>query len=215
MGSLSSLTEARTFLVADASVVINLNASGCAQEVLEALTLNLKVVDVVPGELEEGRHRQRQDAALLEKLAVSGHVEIVQLDETGQTYFEQLVAGPAQTTLDDGEAATIAYGVARGGVVVIDEVKANRICAQCFPNLQLACSVDIIAHPAVGNALGSKALSDAVFKALFEGRMRVFPRHLDWVVDLIGCERARLCSSLPGSVRAPQQSAIKRTTKAG
>ncbi len=215
MGSLSSLTEARTFLVADASVVINLNASGCAQEVLEALAHNLKVVDVVTCELEEGRHRQRQDAALLEKLRASGHVEIVQLDETGQTYFEQLVAGPAQITLDDGEAATIAYGVARGGVVVIDEVKANRICAQHFPDLQIACSVDIFAHPAVGNALGSKALSDAVFKALFEGRMRVFPRHLDWVVDLIGSERARLCSSLPGSVRAPQCSVMKRTSKAG
>jgi hypothetical protein len=71
--------------------------------------------------------------------------------------------------LDDGEAATSAYGVARGGMVVIDEVKANRICAQCFPDLQIACSVDIFAHPAVGNALGGKALSDAVFKALFEG----------------------------------------------
>lgn len=212
MGSLSSLTDAWSFLVADASVVINLNASGCAEKVLEALQRGVKVVDVVPGELEEGRHRQRQDAVLLEKLAVSGHVEIVSLDDDSERCFEQLVVGPAQMTLDDGEAATIAYAVAQGGIALIDEVKANRICAELFPDLRVACSVDVFAHEAVQNALGKRCLADAVFNALFEGRMRVFPHHVDWVVSLIGANRAGLCASLPRHVRVPRRRALGQST---
>lgn len=212
MGSLSSLTDAWTVLVADASVVINLNASGCAEKVLEALQRCVKVVDVVPDELEEGQHRQRQDAVLLEKLAASGHVEIVSLEGDGERYFEQLVVGPAQMTLDDGEAATIAYAVAKGGIALIDEVKANRICTELFPELRIACSVDVFAHEAVQNALGRRALADAVFNALFEGRMRVSPRHVDWVVSLIGADRAGRCASLPRHVRVPRRRALGRRT---
>ena len=208
MGSLSSLTDAWTFLVADASVVINLNASGCAEKVLKALRRGVKVVDAVTAELEEGR--QRQDAILLEKLAASGHVEIVSLDDDGERYFEQLVVGPAQMTLDDGEAATIAHAVAQCGIALIDEAKANRICAELFPDLRIACSVDVFAHEAVQNALGRRRLADAVFNALFEGRMRVFPRHVDWVVSLIGADRAGRCASLPRHVRVPRRRALGR-----
>jgi predicted nucleic acid-binding protein len=210
MESLSSLTDARSFLVADASVVINLNASGCAEKVLEALARRVTAVDVVSGELEQGRHRQRQDASLLEKLVSSGHVEIVSLDEAGERYFEQLVIGPAQMTLDDGEAATIAYAVAHGGAAVIDEVKANRICAELFPALRMACSVDVFAHQSVQKALGRDCLADAIFNALSQGRMRVLPRHVDWVVSLIGANRAALCPSLPRHVRVPRRRALGR-----
>ena len=210
MGSLSSLTDGWAFLVADASVVINLNASGCAEKVLAALQRHVKVVDIVPGELKQGQHRQRQDAVLLEKLAASGHVEIVSLDDDGERYFEQLVVGPAQMTLDDGEAATIAYAAAHGAVAVIDEAKAKRICGQLLPELRMACSVDIFIHHTVQDALGDNGLANAVFNALYYGRMRVFPQHLDWVVGLIGRERAGLCASLPKHVRAPKRRALGR-----
>ena len=215
MESLSNLTDAQTLLIADASAVINLNASGCAEKVLEALARRVKVVDFVPGELEEGRQRQRQDVVLLEKLAASGHVEIVSLDETSDRYFEQLVVGPGRMTLDDGEAGTIAYALAGGGIPIIDEAKANRICAELFPDLRLACSVDIFANRAVGDALGNETLADAVFNALYHGRMRVFPQHLAWVVGLIGHERARQCASLPASARALKSAAMKRAGQGG
>ena len=113
MESLSSLTDPLAFLVADASTVINVNATGCGLKVLEALPNRVTVVDVVFGELEEGRQRQRRDADLLKQLADAGRVEIVRLDEIGEQHFEQLTVGPAQMTLDDGEAATIGHAVAR------------------------------------------------------------------------------------------------------
>lgn len=143
MGSLSNLTDPQALLVADASTIINVNACGCAQRVLEALPNRVAVVDVVADELEEGRQRQRQDAELLKNLIVSGHIEIVQLDDVAELYFEQLVIGPAGMTLDDGEAATIAYAVRQNSIALIDERKANRICGQLFPALPIACTVDI------------------------------------------------------------------------
>ena len=204
MGSLSSLTDAQALLVADASTIISVNATGCAKRVIKALPNRVAVVDVVSGELEEGRQSKRQDAELLKKLVDAGHVEIVQLDAKGDEYFEQLVVGAAQMTLDDGEAATIAYAVANNGIALIDEKKANRICAQRFPELRLACTVDIFVHPNVQSELGREVLADTVFNALFHGRMRVFPHHVDWVIALIGTDRARLCTSLPGPVRGSQ-----------
>lgn len=207
MGSLSSLTDGRALLVADASTIISVNATGCAKRVIRALPNRVTVVDVVSGELEEGRQRKRQDADLLKKLVDAGHIEIVRLDAKGEEYFEQLVVGAAQMTLDDGEAATIAYAVSTSGIALIDEKKANRICGQRFPKLRLACTVDIFMHPDVENELGKDAQADAVFNALCHGRMRVFPHHVDWVIGLIGVDRARLCTSLPGPVRTSRHAA--------
>ena len=130
------------------------------------------------------------------------------IDDAAAQHFEQLVVGPAARTLDDGEAATIAYAVSVGGVPVIDERKATRICSELFPALRMACTVDVLAHPEIQKGLGGPGLADAVFNALHFGRMRVLPHHVAWVVDLIGIDRASLCSSLPHSVRAPSFKAI-------
>jgi predicted nucleic acid-binding protein len=162
---------------------------------------------VVPQELEGGRHRERQDADLLDDLVRSKLVEIVSLDQAAEGYFEELVIGDAKTTLDDGEGATIAYAASQNGVAVIDESKARRICAQRFPKLQLACTVDIFRHPEVRKALDNDGLADAVFNALYHGRMRVFPDHVDWVMALIGIDRAEQCTSLPRSVRVARRAA--------
>ena len=61
----------------------------------------------------------------LSTLVESGIVEIVELDDSSQECFESLVIGPAVDTLDDGEAATIAYARATGTVALIDERKAG------------------------------------------------------------------------------------------
>jgi predicted nucleic acid-binding protein len=213
MGSLTSLTDPAALIAADASTVINLNATGCAPEIIRALPNKLVVVDVVAAELDEGRRRGRPDAALLNQLVAAGHVEIVKLNDSAALHFEKLVIGPAAMTLDDGEAATIAYAVVHKGTAVLDERKATRICAEAFPKLHVGCTVDILAHPEVRKSLGKEMLADAVFKALCNGRMRVFPHHVAWVVGLIGTDHAAACTSLPNSVRKPQQGVTGLTRK--
>jgi predicted nucleic acid-binding protein len=203
MGSPISWTDPSALLVADTSTVISLNATGFAQRIIRALPNRLVVVDAVPAELEPGRRRGCRDADLLNELVAAGLVGIVGLGELGMTSFEELVVGPAIATLDDGEAATIAYASEHAGVALIDEAKATRICAARFPTLRVGCTVDIFAHPKVQQDLGSASVAEAVFNALFQGRMRVFPEHMEWVVGLIGPDRAAKCSSLPNSVRPP------------
>jgi len=204
MGSRNRLTDPAG-LVGDTSAVINLNATGCAREILRALPNRFLVVDVVSKELDRGRHRGRSDADILEKLIAEKLVEIVSLDEDAEEHFERLVVGPAAETLDDGEAATIAYAAGKGMTAVIDERKATRLCAVLFPKLRISSTVDILSHADVRRTLGGSLLADAVFYALKNGRMRVLPPHVKWVVELIGAARASECPSLPKHARQPQR----------
>jgi len=146
MGSPTSLTDSR-LVTADASIVINLNSTGCARDIVQALPHKFAVVDVVQGELEDGRCNGRHDADLLNGLAADGLLEIVQLDEAATAHFESLVIGRAITTLDDGEAATIAYAITMGATAALDERKATGLCARRFPTLEVCSTVDILARP--------------------------------------------------------------------
>jgi predicted nucleic acid-binding protein len=206
MGSLPCLTDPALLIAADTSAVINLNATGCAAEILRAIPNKLMVVDVVRRELEEGRPRGRRDADMLKDLVAAGLAQIAELGQGAAVHFEKLVIGPAASTLDDGEAATISCAVARGGIAILDERKATRLCAELFPELCVGCTVDILRHPQVLDRLGNEMLGDAVFRALHDGRMRVFPHHIDWVVGVIGPEKAASCSSFPCSVRLLKES---------
>lgn len=197
----SCLSDPTALIVADTSVVINLNATECSKTILGALPNRVVVTNEVRLELELDQRNHHGDACALAALVQSRHVDVVRLGSKGLGHFANLVMGPAAQTLDDGEAATIAYALEHGGTVLIDERKANRICGSRFPSLPKGCTVDMLAQDNVRAALGGRGLGDAVFNALFNARMRVLPHHLSWVVQLIGAERAALCVSLPGSVR--------------
>ena len=154
-------------------------------------------------ELELGRTRGRGACDRLKELASSGALEIVELDADALPYFEELVVGSAIETVDDGEAATIAYALAHSATALIDERKATRICREHFPGLHLACTIDVLIHDNVRQRLGETRLADAVFRALQDAKMGVFAPHLAWIVGLIGAERAALCPSVPRRALTP------------
>jgi predicted nucleic acid-binding protein len=195
------MAEGSAAVVADASVVINLNATGRAAEVLSALPYRVVVTDIVAAELREDSRSGRRDSDLLNELVRAGTIRVVSLGEAGMRVFGDLVVGPAADTLDDGEAATIAYAVEYEINPAIDERKALRICALRFPSLRPLCTVDLFAEAPVVEAIGQGKLSDAVFRALQDARMRVPFERLAWVVDLIGTDRAAHCPSLPKAAR--------------
>ena len=209
------LTDPASIVAADASTVINLNATGCAREVIQAIPNKVVVLDAVACELHEGRRRGRRDADLLAELVAPRMVEVVELDDSSGIHFERLVVGAAAVTLDDGEAATIAYAYRHHAVAIIDERKATRLCAEMFPSLRVGSTVDILAHPSVEARMGKRMLAEAVFNALQNGRMRVFPRNVEWVVNLIGHERAAGCASLPNAVRKAGRSETRTGRSAG
>ena len=200
MAPRSCLDDRPAPVVADTSVVINLNATGCLDVILRALPNRCVVVEAVSMELQAGRRTGRKDADALAAVLNQQLVEHAHLGDVSMSHFESLVSGSAAETLDDGEAATIACSIERSAVALIDDRKAIRICTERFPNLALGCTVDVLAQRHVQVALG-RHLSDAVFNALDRGRMRVPDRYGRWVVELIGQERAARCRSLPKRFR--------------
>jgi predicted nucleic acid-binding protein len=202
MRSPTFLTKPSIPLVADTSTVINLLATGCAPTIIRAVPNRILVVDVIPSELNMGRLRGRLQADGLQELVAATHIEVVSLGETGWQHFETLVAGHAVETLDDGEAATIAYAAECGAVAIIDEKKGTRLCVSRFPEVGVISTVDVLLHPEVRLKLGDEALGEAFFEALRGARMAVFPQHFAEVLRLIGPERAVQCPSLPKGLRA-------------
>lgn len=198
---LSCLTDPSAKLVFDASTAINLNATGCAAKVLRALPHPVILTDVVLGELQEDSRNGRRDGDLVADLIAAGLMRVENIADLAQSLFENLVIGHGPDTLDDGEAATVAFAMERSLIPVLDERKARRICAERFPAQQVASTIDLLCHDAVAGALGAASLGDAVFSALQNARMRVLPKHEDWVVTCIGSDRAAQCLSLPVRLR--------------
>ena len=196
----SCLDERPAPVVLDTSVVINLNATGCADAILRALPNRCVVVEQVSLELQAGRRTGRGDADALAMLIDQELVEHAQIGDTGMRHFANLVSGSAAETLDDGEAGTIACALEQGAVALVDERKAIRICAERFPSLGIGCTIDVLAQRHVQAAFGG-SLADAVFNALDRGRMRVPDAYGQWVVDVIGKERAAGCRSLSRRLR--------------
>ncbi len=200
MSSSSFPISSSVGMVIDASVVINLNATGCAGEILGAFPNPFSVTDVALGELAKGERSGHRDSHHLRELVDRGIVGLEQLGTAGQATFASLVEGSAIATLDDGEAATIARAIEVGGIAVIDERKARIICENRYPELAVVSTADLLIDQIVRDALGHNGQIDAIVAALQGARMRVPPSRIANVVDIIGNERALSCNSLPKSV---------------
>jgi predicted nucleic acid-binding protein len=208
---LSCLSDQAAPIVGDTSTIINLNATGCASAILRAVPNRFIITDVVLDELREDGQSKRNDAQLAAKLIEQGLITVVEISSLTGSDFEHLVAGTSAATLDDGEAATIAYASEKSLTALIDEKKATKICKVQYPKLLVGSTGDLLALKTVEARLGRASLADAAYEALTGARMRVLPQHLDWIVELIGPERVGQCESLPKRVRSPQNSAFLKS----
>lgn len=200
MGSPASGAEA-TLQIADASVWINLAATGRCAEILAALGSPVAIVEVVLSELQRGSANGHGVLERIEPLIQSGQVQVVAMKGEDEDHYLSLVAGGTAETLDDGEAATLVVADRLKAIALIDERKATTLAARRFPALDVRSTTDLLfaTLPDEGGHVGP--LADALFSALHGARMRV-PTH--WqvrVVQVLGPERARLCNSLPSHLR--------------
>lgn len=201
MSSASFLINNGTILVADASVIINLNATGSAFDIIQALPGSFVVTKNAFNELSAGAHNGHNDAIRLEALVASGAVRFVELGESGNSVYASLVEGIASRTLDDGEAATIAYAHENSAIATIDDKKARSICQSDFPSLKVISTIDLLTHELIRDALGTEGQRASIVNALRDARMWIPLYQIKMVVDLIGYEVAAACNSLPMSVR--------------
>lgn len=206
MNSSNSTADLRVPLIGDASVVINLVATGVAREIIKSLPYPFLVTSNACSELREGAQKGYSDHAELAKLVEDGVVVEVALSDAALPFYEQLVAGSNLQTLDDGEAATIACAWTMSAVALLDERKARKLCASLFPSMQLLSSAELLMHQALLDRFGVERRGDLIFRALKVGRMRVLPEHVERIIGIIGESRAVECSSLPRGVRrGPRQ----------
>ena len=202
MTSSSFPISSNTVLVADTSVIINLNATGRALDIIRAHPGVITVTKNAFGELAIGARNGHSDVEKLQALIDCGAVHLGQLGKAANDIYASLVEGSALHTLDDGEAATIGYAYEIGGIAVIDERKARRLCKINFPDMAIASTIDLLMHKSIPDVLGHQSQIDAVVNALRYGRMRVPAHQAGMIIDLIGEETAATCHSLPKAQRA-------------
>lgn len=192
----SCLINQNTELVLDASVVINLLATGHASSILQALSPPIVVTDNVVREIERGASNGRPESSHLKKMIADQILRVEELEGKALANFFDLVSGDTSQSLGDGEAATLALAHVNGFSAAIDEKKATRIAADRLRSLNLVTTIDILAHDAVLATLGNTMLADATFQALRLARMQVRDHQFDWVARLIGANNVEACPSL-------------------
>lgn len=188
-------------LVADASAIINLNATRRAPEILRCLHRTIIVSSNAVAELQRGAEYGHRDDVRLGELIDLGLVSEMAPSGQGQVLYESLIVGTTATTLDDGEAATIGLAIQIGAGALIDERKARALGAREFPSLSIVSTAELLLEPSLENELGEASRAQAIFHALRDARMRVPHQYLLEVVRVIGCGRAAWCPSLPQRLR--------------
>jgi DUF1016 N-terminal domain len=101
----------------------------------------------------------------------------------------------------DGVVEQLAEYIARTQPGLRGFTRANLFRMRQFPELVTMSTMDLFTSESVRSHLGHDLLKDAIFMALLHGRMQVPKIHLDWVLELIGPEKAIQCLSLPSFAR--------------
>lgn len=201
MTTISCLEEIDAPLVLDTSVVVNLNATGFADRILDAIPAGVFIPDPVVRELQRGTKMGYSDATDLDTLLAQDLINTLKVPVSVQSEYISLVSGSSTSSLGDGEAATIASAFAMRAWAGIDERKARRICRESYKDVRVASTVDILAHPEVVGSLSDDEFSSALLAALEVANMQVQKHHMDWIVAHIDPDRLSGCLSLPRSVR--------------
>lgn len=193
--------------IADASVWINLVATGRLTDIIGALNAPIAIAEVALRELERGRTNGHDAFGQLSPLVRSGQVHVLPISLEDEDVYLGLVAGGTADTLDDGEAATLALAARLSSIAFIDERKATTLGKRKFPSLEIRSTTDLLFDTLPYEGGNSGPLAEALFAALQGARMRV-PHH--WqarVIEVLGPDRAFLCTSLPAHLRTATSSA--------
>ena len=200
-------------LVGDASFWINIVATGRAEFILNSLRANVVITTTALTELGSGREKGRLTSAVVAELIEGNLVRGVGLGANEEAVFLDLVAGPTGLTLDDGEAATIAFALSSDSVALIDERKATGLCRERYPALDVMSTTDLLLAEPTALALQPDGLAECLFMALSVARMRVPHQHLAKVCELLGDERRSQCRSLPAVWRQKQMPPMARSQR--
>jgi hypothetical protein len=189
-------------LIFDASVTINFLGTGVAAQCMRLLGTPVIMADRTFNEIRRHPIPGRDFAAELDELVRSGHLHIESLTGDAKALFFDLSSGNLVGGLDDGEAAAIALAVSRDDTTLIgiDDRKARALLASQWPQQRHLYSLDLLMSERLVAELPRPMLADAIYLALKHARMRVPVSRRASIIELIGADRAKECSSLGSSV---------------
>ena len=191
----SSLTDDRRPLVLDTSVLINLYACSYGERILTAIPNRIIVPEDVARELEHATSRKNGGHDFLRSLITQRMVTLSSMTEVENTLFSDLASGTG--SLGDGEAATIAVAAERQFLPLIDDAKARARAIDMLRGEVPGWSLDLFLHGSVISRLPGRSAIDALYLALRHGRMRVPAKSTEYLIDVLGIDRARCCTCLP------------------
>lgn len=191
MHSLILPTSSSNSVVLDTSVIINLSCCAYGVQILTAIKNPILIPENVREELNKPGHTD-STSMFLDRLLTEKMVELRQIKKESASTYELLVL-----SVGDGEAATLAIATATHSIAIVDDGKARSVAREMGIDQNLAWSLDLFLNEQVQKSLGSSLLSEAIYLALREGRMRIDNERCDAVIQILGSERAKFCTSLP------------------
>lgn len=184
----------------DASVVINLLATGCLEQLIPISLGEFSIVTHVQEEVKIDPITRKTSPNLLLPYIEAGIFRLVQLTEDELETFIELVGAMAPDDLDDGEAATIAIAAHRQLYLVIDESKGRRVAKERFPTLQILDTVDLLKLVGGSHKLPPKEFIRGIENALTVGKMRVAPEQVEWISNIVSREVVQQAPSIRRSL---------------
>ena len=185
-------------------MAINLLGTAVSRDILSVMPWNVVIEKRSHREIRRLPIDGRDHVSELEAWGLDGCARVVSLQAEAREIFDDLTTGSLAETLDDGEAATIAYAVAgpERAAPVIDEKKATRIFHQRWPGRRLLETAGVLQSLVDAGLISNRFARDLIYAALTNARMHVSHRLRPWVVDMIGSRRAAKCPSLGQSARS-------------
>lgn len=199
---LSKLTEHHNPLVLDASVAINLLGTGEPASILRALDRQIIIDEYAVQELLLDPYTKTTGEHTIARLARDGLLQRERLNQTAYDIFLELTGAPSPDDLGDGEAATIATAMITGAIPVIDERKARRVYNKRSAGAPVLHTIDLLAARNVTSALDEHVISTMVYNAIHHARMRVPQDCREWVISVLGPDRANACTSINALIRS-------------
>ncbi len=155
-----------TILITDASVLINLAASGAAEEILSLCGMEFQVCPDVLAEVKVLRDREtgEEHPIDLEPLLASGLLTRIELETDEE--FELLVDYSALLGSGNGEAMCFALSEARKLPVAIDDERAIRKARRRNPEVETIGTLGILSQWQTRNSKSDETIGE-LFRAIY------------------------------------------------
>jgi len=134
----------RTILITDASVLINLVASGAASEILGGCGLEFQVCTDVIHEVKVLRDRETGEEHAIDLEPLFATNLLTRIEPETDEEFELLVDYSALLEAGDGEAMCFALAESRGHPIAIDDERAIRRAKRRNPNFKTLGTLEIL-----------------------------------------------------------------------